>query len=36
MGGLDILLFRDEKDANVIRKSLEKRFRDPKLVDLII
>lgn len=38
MGGLDINWFRVEKgyDPNVIRKSLERRFRDPKLVDSII
>lgn len=38
MGGLDINWFRAEKghDPNIIRKSLERRFRDPKLVDTII
>lgn len=38
MPGLDINWFRQEKgyDPNVIRKSLERRFRDPKLVDKII
>lgn len=38
MPGLDINWFRAEKghDPNIIRKSLERRFRDPKLVDRII
>lgn len=38
MGGLDINWFRAEKghDPNIIRKSLARRFRDPKLVDTII
>jgi seryl-tRNA synthetase len=38
MPGLDINWFRVEKghDPNIIRKSLERRFRDPKLVDRII
>jgi hypothetical protein len=38
MGGLDINWFRIEKghDPNVIRKSLERRYRDPKIVDTII
>jgi seryl-tRNA synthetase len=38
MGGLDINWFRVEKghDPNIIRKSLERRFRDPKIVDTII
>lgn len=38
MGGLDINWFRTERghDPNIIRKSLERRFRDPKLVDTII
>lgn len=38
MPGLDINWFRADKgyDPNVIRKSLEKRFRDTKLVDEII
>lgn len=38
MGGLDINWFRTEKghDPNVIRKSLERRFRSPTLVDDII
>lgn len=38
MGGLDINWFREEKGHNpdVIRKSLVKRFRDPKIVDEII
>ena len=38
MPGLDINWFRAEKgyDPNIIRKSLERRFRDPKLVDKII
>jgi Seryl-tRNA synthetase N-terminal domain len=38
MGGLDINWFRAEKghDPNVIKKSLERRFRDTKLVDDII
>ena len=38
MPGLDINWFRADKgyDPNVIKKSLERRFRDPKLVDDII
>lgn len=38
MPGLDINWFRADKgyDPNVIRKSLEKRFRDTKLLDDII
>jgi seryl-tRNA synthetase len=38
MGGLDINWFRADKgyDPNIIRKSLERRFRDPKIVDAII
>lgn len=38
MGGLDINWFRAERghDPNIIRKSLERRFKDPKLVDQII
>lgn len=38
MPGLDINWFRAEKgyDPNIIKKSLERRFRDPKLVDTII
>lgn len=38
MPGLDINWFRAEKghDPNIIRISLERRFRDPKLVDRII
>lgn len=38
MPGLDINWFRAEKgyDPNIIKKSLERRFRDPKLVDRII
>lgn len=38
MPGLDINWFREDKgyDPNVIRKSLERRYRDPKIVDMII
>ena len=38
MPGLDINWFRADKgfDPEIIRKSLERRFRDPKLVDQII
>ncbi len=38
MPGLDINWFRADKGYNpdVIKKSLERRFRDPKLVDEII
>jgi len=38
MPGLDINWLRTDKgyDPNVIKKSLERRFRDPKLVDQII
>jgi seryl-tRNA synthetase len=38
MGGLDINWFRTDKgfDPNIIKKSLERRFKDPKLVDTII
>lgn len=38
MPGLDINWFRAEKghDPNIIRKSLERRFRDVKVVDEII
>jgi seryl-tRNA synthetase len=38
MPGLDINWFRTDKgyDPNVIKKSLERRFRDVKLVDEII
>lgn len=38
MPGLDINWFRADKgyDPNVIKKSLERRFRDTKLVDDII
>jgi seryl-tRNA synthetase len=38
MGGLDINWFRTDKGYNpdIIKKSLERRFRDPKLVDHII
>lgn len=38
MPGLDINWFREDKgyDPNVIRKSLERRFRDPKIVDNVI
>ena len=38
MPGLDINWFRTDKghDPNVIKKSLERRFRDTKLVDQII
>jgi len=38
MPGLDINWFREDKgyDPNVIRKSLERRFRDPKIVDTVI
>lgn len=38
MGGLDINWFRADKghDPNVIKLSLKKRYRDDKLVDVII
>lgn len=38
MPGLDINLFREDKggNPNLIRKSLERRFRDTKIVDVII
>jgi hypothetical protein len=38
MPGLEINWFRAEKgyDPNIIRKSLERRYRDPKIVDAII
>lgn len=38
MPGLDINWFRADKGYNpdIIKKSLERRFRDPKLVDEII
>ncbi len=38
MPGIDINWVRTDKghDPNVIRKSEERRFRDPKLVDVII
>lgn len=38
MPGLDINWFREDKgyDPKVIRKSLERRYRDPKIVDNII
>lgn len=38
MPGLDINWFRKDKgfDPDVIKKSLERRYRDPKLVDDII
>lgn len=38
MPGLDINWFREDKgyDPSVIRKSLERRYRDPKIVDKVI
>jgi hypothetical protein len=38
MPGLDINWFRTDKgyDPNIIKKSLERRFRDPLLVNQII
>jgi len=38
MPGLDINWFREDKgyDPSIIRKSLERRYRDPKTVDVII
>ena len=38
MPGLDINWFREDKGHNpdIIRDSLKKRFRDPKIVDLVI
>lgn len=38
MPGLDINLFRAEKGGNpdLVRKSCERRYKDPKIVDEII
>lgn len=38
MPGLDINWFREDKghNPNIIRESLKKRYKDPKLVDEII